>query len=221
MPNVEYDSEPALRLERALLVYETGYSGEVTITDHKVKDGLIQPGQPVDVAAFRKLLDRGVDEKVNVSGWTWHFPRLLADNSDWQVWWSQPGKQRVFIGGDSTKPKVVETWVPALVWAANRKRPSCYLFAYDGEGAPTPDTDVYQPSFGPAGGLNHILADSKICVGTMNLTDFTPQSWERAFWSSRFKEANNLNYSKPYACKKAFKKIGTLSAALTRCGSAD
>jgi PRTRC genetic system protein B len=222
MPTVEFDSDPTVRLTSALLIYKSGSydDAETVVTQHDVKDGMIQPGAPLDLEAFRQLID-GKTKAQSSGGWTWRFPRLLAENGEWVVWWSPAGVKSVFIGRDGSKPGVHKAWIPPLVWAASRSTPNCYLFAYDGDSSPTPQTDVYRPQFGPKGGLNHIHSDSRICVGNMKLNGFTPESWERAFWESRFKEPGNLIHTKPYAFKKAFTKIGSLTSALARCGSSD
>lgn len=224
MPNFESEQDPSLRLTRALLVYEVGgwdRSDEVVITHHEVTDGVIQPGTPLDMAAFAKLVERGQSkDKESKSGWAMQFPRLLGESQHHIAWWSPPGIQRVFIGKEDGNAKAVRAWVPGLVWIASRQHATCFLHAYDGAGAPTLHTDMYRPQFGPSVN-NHVHADGRICNGSMKLDGNTPEAWEKAFWSSRFKTNGHLNSTKPYACKKAFKRIGTLASVLPCGPSAD
>lgn len=221
MPQLEIDSDPSLRLTTALLIYESsqhhGRGEEPVVTQHRVEKGVIQPGDALDLDAFKRILEQGAAKQDEArAGWTWQFPRLMAESRNWRVWWSPAGTQQVFIGDDGGTPKVLKAWIPALVWCGHRSRPSCYLWAYDGHTAPTPDTDMYRPR-----GINHIHHDSGICNGSMQLADNTPPSWEKAFWSSRFKSPGNLKQTKPYACKEAFTKVGPLASVLPRDTSAD
>ena len=209
MPTVEIESNAGVRLTQALLIYEEDGGGDVIITRHQIKNGVIQPGAPLDTASFCKLIESGKGKAA--STWAMQFPRLLGESPDYLAWWSRPQVQHVFIGQDHRKAKPVEAWVPGLVWIAARGRPSCQLRAYDGLDAPTMETDLYQPKFG-----NHIHSDGSICVGSAKLTDYSPAAWERAFWSSCFTSSENLDLT-PYACSKAFKKVGTLATVLSRC----
>lgn len=227
MPMIEFSSDPSPHLTRALLIYESSAfheaDREIIVTQHEVKSGVIQPGDSLDLDAFRKLIEKGGGGpiKKDRGEWSWPFPRMLAENDTWRVWWSPSGMRSVFIGYDSAKPKVQHAWIPPLVWAAHRTAPSCYLFAYNGDTAPTPRTDVYRPAFGPRDeGLNHVHSDCRICVGNMKLDGHTPEAWERGFWNSRFKVPGNLKHTEPYGCEKVFKKIGPLESALSRCRSA-
>ena len=148
--------------------------------------------------------------------------QFVAVAQAWRMWWSPSGRRSVFIGYDGKTPTVLKSWVPSLVWCAHRTRPTCHLWAYDGDTTPTPQTDMYCPQFGPVGNLNHIFAhNATICVGSMKLGDHSPDSWEKAFWESRFKEPGNLKRNKPYACQKVFRKIGPLSSLLPRGEAAD
>jgi PRTRC genetic system protein B len=208
MPLVEIDTNDGVRLTHALLIYEEDGGGDVVITRHQIKNGVIQPGAPLDTASFCKLIESGKGKATAVPTWSMQFPRLLGESPEFVAWWSRPQLQRVFIGQDHRKAKAVEAWVPGLVWIASRSRPSCQLRAYDGLDAPTLQTDLYHPVFG-----NHIHGDGSICVGTAKLTDYSPASWERAFWSSCFTSSENLRLT-PYACPKAFKKVGTLATVL-------
>lgn len=207
MPLVEIDTNDGVRLTHALLIYEEDGGGDVVITRHQIKNGVIQPGAPLDTASFCKLIESGKGKAATT--WAMQFPRLLGESPDYVAWWSRPQVQHVFIGQDHRKAKPVEAWVPGLVWIAARGRPSCLLRAFDGEEAPTLNTDLYHPVFG-----NHIHGDGSICVGSMKLTEYLPASWERGFWDSCFSQATNLNKTTPYACKKAFKKVGTLATVL-------
>lgn len=224
MPQIEIGSDTSVTLRSALLIYESDAheDNEVVITEHKVENGLIQPGAPLDVAAFRKKLDGRGDRTpaAGRGGWRWQFPRMVAENDEWRVWWSPSCIKSVFIGEDGRKPKVQEAWIPPLVWSAHRTRPLCYLFAYNGDSSPNAETDVYRPAFGPKE-QNHIHSGSDICVGSMKLTGSTPESWETAFWNARFKTPGNLKSTTPYACQKVFKKIGSLTTALSRCRASD
>lgn len=221
MPSVEIEGDETLRLTTALLIYEHSDDGDMdkhqpVITRHGVSNGVIQAGSAIDVKALRKILDRGVQSAAESSGWAWQFPRMLAENSDRVMWWSPAGIKSVFIGGDGHKPKVIKSWIPNLAWCASRTVPHCFLWAYDGEGAPDQQTDVYLPQFGPDDGMNHIHQGSDICVGTMRLRGYQPQHWEKAFWESKFKKPGNLKFDTPYACKEKFKSLGPLSAVLAR-----
>ena len=230
MPTIECDGDATLNLTTALLIYESPRNydrsaNEVVVTQHAVTKGMIQPGAPLDLAAFRKLIDRGgeVAAASRQSDYAWQFPRLLAESKEHIVWWSPAQFQSVFIGReDAKKPRVIKAWIPPLIWCASRLHTHCYLWAYDGDGAPSPSTSVYRPAFGPADpGLNHIHEDSSVCVGSTKVEGHTPEAWERGFWSSRFKVPGNLKRNQPYACKEIFKSLGSLTSVLPRSGAAD
>lgn len=209
MPNIETEYESGVRLTHALLIYEEDGGGDVVITRHQITRGVIQPGAPLDTASFLKLIESGKG-KAGSDNWVMQFPRMIGESPHFIAWWSRPQVQRVFIG-DERKSRVVEAWVPGLVWIAARGRPSCMLRAFDGEEPPTMASDMYHPVFG-----NHIHHDGSICVGTARLTDCSPADWERAFWSSCFVQATNLNSNKAYACSKKLRKVGTLATVLPR-----
>lgn len=227
MPIVEMSGDASLNLTTALLIYEAGRSdrrNEVLVTQHAVTKGMIQPGAPLDLAAFRKLLDRGATSTpaARSADYAWQFPRLLAESKERIVWWSPAQYQSVFIGREDAKnPRVLRAWIPSLIWCASRTQTHCYLWAYNGVCAPNPQTSVYRPAFGPVGGLNHIHANSTVCVGSTKIDSHTPEAWERGFWSSRFKVPGNLNRTKPYACEKLFDPLGSLASVLPRSGAAD
>lgn len=223
MPTVElYESQP-LKLTSALLIYEEANSykdknSAVVVTRHPIVDGQIQPGEPLDLRSFRKLLDGDADTAANATaGWEWRFPRMVAESAQRIAWWSPPRIHDIYVGNDGAKrTRTLKAWVPALLWVASRTTPICRLYAYDGEQAPNQGTDVYHPRFGPDDGANHIHADCSICVGSMILADYSPDSWERGFWSSRFKvPGRNLQSTTPYAPSKVFKKVGTAESVLT------
>ena len=202
-------SESTYPLRRALLIYESG--GDTVVTEHPVESGVIQPGNPVDLEATLRALSSPSEKAKAASPIKWAAsPRLIAEIPEYLVWWSPAKVRPVFI---ADKPR--KAWTPALIWCARRKAPTCYLFAFEGED-PTAETIIYQPAFGPSGGLNHIHQDSRICVGTSKPGNFTPPEWERSFWESNFKTDGGLKSTKPYGIHKAFKKIGTLALALDR-----
>lgn len=217
---IELNADPSIRLTRALLIYEGGRGdGEVIVTQHEVASNVIQPGMPLDLPSFRKLIDKGESKKKS-SEWNWQFPRMIAESRERIAWWSPPAVRNVFIGSGK-KSKIKKAWIPALIWCASRTAPHCYLWAYNGASSPSQDTDVYRPQFGPNGGLNHVHADNAICIGSMRLPNYQPATWENSFWVSLFKEAGNLDTTEPYACQTRFKKNGTLSSVLPRCKAAD
>lgn len=220
---IEYSNdEERLTLKEALLIYRDGdnNSKKSVVTRHEVSGGVIQVGQPVDLASIQKLFESKDTTVTKDGNWTWQFPRLLGETPDWVLWWSIPHVRDVFIGSDGRKPKVIQAWHPAFAWCAHRKSNTCYLWAYDGGDAPTKTTDVFLPRFGPAD-QNHIHANASICVGSSVLESNTPAAWEKAFWNSRFKVPGpNLKSIKPYACNKAFKKLGSLQSVLPRSSSA-
>ena len=203
-------SHSTYSLRRALLIYSDG-SEESVVTEHPVVSGVIQPGKPVDLEATLRALSAPSEKAKAASPIKWSAsPRLVAEIPEYVVWWSPAKVRPVFIAGKPGK-----AWTPPLIWCAKRKAPTCYLFAFEGED-PTAETIVYQPAFGPTGGLNHVHADSRICVGTSRPGNFTPPEWERSFWDSNFKTDGGLKSIKPYAIHKTFKKIGTLELALDR-----
>lgn len=198
------EESPSYSLSRALLIYGDP-DRECIVTSHKVKGGVIQPGDPVDLeSSLRGLRSKGNDQDEL----SWIFPRTIAEHPAYRVWWSPAKVRPVFIDG---KPR--KAWTPPLIWCGHRAKQTCYLFAYEG-GDPSPKTIVYHPAFGPTGGFNHVHHDCMICVGTSNPGNFTPPEWEASFWDSNFKTDGNLTTIKPYAIAKAFKKIGTLETAL-------
>ena len=228
MPTVEISGDASLNLTTALLIYESGHDRysdrkpEVDVTQHAVTGGMIQPGAPLDLAAFRKLLDRGGESATATrqSDYAWQFPRLLAESKERIVWWSPAGFRSVFVGLESNKKlKPRACWFPSLIWCAHRARPHCYLWAYGGEDAPAASTTVYGLN---AGGMSNIHHDNSICLGSTLLASFTPAAWEAGFWSSRFTSLTPaLKRNQPYACKQIFKALGSLSSVLPRSGAAD
>jgi PRTRC genetic system protein B len=223
MPTVEIEGESALVLTTALLVYENKNSYDrgkaAVVTQHDVTAGMIQPGSPLDLGALRKLLDRG--DQVAALGqshdYAWQFPRIIAEGRERIVWWSPSGIKSVFIGSEGEKkPKVVQAWIPQLIWSASRRHTHCYLWACHDTDSPGPHTSVYLPQFG-----GHIHHDASICVGSTKIDGHTPEAWEKGFWSSRFKTAGNLKSTKPYAIQEKFKALGTLASVLPRSRATD
>ncbi len=210
MPEFNTSRDTPMKLEMALLVYNSPVADHRAITRHNIKDGEIQPGETIDLAAMRLLLEGGEEAKKDT--FTWRSPYDLAESATRRVWWTPAGVMSVFIAG-----KAKRVWFPNLIWCAHRSARSCYLWTFVGKKAPTKDTIVYRPAFGPDV-HNHIHKDSAICLGSMNPGRFTPKEWMAAFFDSNFKTDGNLP-PHPYEIRKAFKKIGSLSSALSRLGT--
>lgn len=205
MPTVEISAQ-GQRLTRALLLYEGG--GKTVATSHAVKDGTILPGEPIDLPSLRRSLDDPdlLKNKKRAGAFHWHFPRLLAEHPEWNLWWSPAGVRSVFVAG---KPR--KAWLPMLVWMGHRVDRRLFLFAAREPADPRPETIVFRPKFGPAGSLNHIFDDSGVCLGSMTGGNHTPAAWEDDFWSTNFKTDGNLSAKKPYKIEKVFKKLGPLA----------
>ena len=116
MPTVEITGDASLTLTTALLIYESSpgnqqsHGAEVVVTQHPIKAGTIQPGVPLDLSSFRKLLDRGGEATASrqSADYAWSFPRLLAESKEHIVLWSPAQMQSVFIGReDAKKPRVL------------------------------------------------------------------------------------------------------------------
>jgi hypothetical protein len=110
MPQVEIHGDPSLHLTTALLIYEQAHSygaaSAPIVTQHPIKNGQIQPGQPLDLDAFKKLLEGGDEKQLAVRGdWSWQFPRMLAEHPEFRMWWSPAAMKNVFIGYDGKAPR--------------------------------------------------------------------------------------------------------------------
>lgn len=211
MVEVELLQRSPLKLEYALLVYMADRN-EVAVTKNLIKDGAIQPGEPLDVESFIE----GFSTKVSASSngrvakgdFVWSDPSLLAENSGWRVWWTPAQTRELFIAGT---PK--RCWLPALVWAGHRRARSCFLWSITDKRRPSAKTICYRPQFGPVGGTNHIHHNNEICLGTMDPGRFTPREWSSAFYDTNFKTTDGLPL-RPYAIQKTHKKIGTLETCI-------
>lgn len=211
MPEFDTASPATLKLQMALLIYsDDGHGDDRAITRHQIKDGHIQPGEAIDIAALRSLLDG--EKTTSRESFSWRSPSVLADSATRLVWWTPPGVKQVFIAS-----KAKRVWFPGLVWCGHRSARSLYLWAFRGKAAPTKDTVVYRPRFGPDV-QNHIHNNSAVCLGSMNPGRFRPEDWMTAFYDSNFKTDGNLP-SKPYEIKTRFEKIGALSTAFAGLGS--
>jgi hypothetical protein len=196
---------PSMGLRHALLVYEGGK--HTAITCHQVSDGVIQPGKPLDLPSFRRLIDQDVETKTDLA---WQHPRLLAQHPAWHVWWTPAGMHEVFIDG-----KMARYWFPTLVWAGHRSQQSLFLWATP-DATPTTNSKAYRLRLGPEE-QNHIHQDCGVCIGSMDPKSQSPVDWEKAFWESSFKTNGGMS-AKPYAlkAKAKVKQVGTISSEVSR-----
>lgn len=212
---VELNSPSPLDLKYALLVY-TNSSKEVAVTKNEIKEGQVQPGQPLDtnsfIEAFAECRPAASGHTNEETSFVWANPNLLCENSNWRVWWTPAQTRKLFIAG---LPK--KCWLPPLIWCGHRRQRTCFIWAFAGKKKPDGKTICYRPRFGPERG-NHVHIGCDICLGSMNPGRGTPDEWTTAFYDTSFKTADGLP-SKPHAYLKTYKKIGTLASALAHLSS--
>jgi len=216
---VELSPTPDLRLTRAILIYSSSRD-DAAATDHNVVGGEIQPGRPLDLSAFRDELSRMKDagSRESSSSFVFTAARYIAESRDFRVWWTAPGKVRLFIAG-----KAKRCWLPAMVWCAHLKQRVCYMWGFDSgtvvtntklHEAPKTDTILYHLRFGPVDGTNHIHHDDQLCIGNGDPKGCTPAEWEAMFYDTSFKTKDGLP-AKPYDVK-TLTEVGTLKDQLAR-----
>jgi hypothetical protein len=119
---------------------------------------------------------------------------LIAESSEFRVWWTGPTTRKLFIKGKATN-----CWVPALVWCASKNRRRLFVWAF----CPHANADrwadqiMYRPKLS-----HHVHGDGNVCLGNMNLPDYQPASWEAGFYDTSFQDSIP---AKPYEIKNQAK----------------
>jgi len=208
--NAYFESSPSFPLEKAILLYGAQHSSYLA-TLHSVRDGKIQPGKPVDLNEVALLLKnvKGEEPVRTQNGIKWHGVNVIATLSDSIVWWTPAQDKDLFIAG---KPE--KCWLPALIWCGSTSKRVLYVWAWDGEDTPFPETVTYHAMFGPHGGTNHIFENNAVCLGDSVVKSFTPSGWTEAFYTSNFKSNGFLKG--PYKVSETFRKLGSISDQLAK-----
>lgn len=227
MPEIEISliqREP-IRLKYALLIY--GGDDGVAITKNKVDEkGHIGIGEPIDAESFIEEFNRNLDKsnpdlsdyggsrRGAVGSVVWTTPTMLAENSQYRIWWTPAQTRQLFIAG---KPK--SCWIPTLVWVGHRRQHTLFMLATAGKLKPGPKTAVYRPQFGPVNSnQNHIHTNSEVCLGTMNPGSYTPKEWMDTFYDTNFKTADGLP-PKPHDITKTYKRLGPFADVVGKLSS--
>ena len=155
--------------------------------------GQIQPGRALDLDAFRENLAGMKAASSTTAGFN-YYQDLIADSSEYRVWWTGPQKRTLFIGG---KPK--PCWLPALVWCGSKhsRRLFVWGFCHHANVNKWGDQILYRPKLS-----HHVHGDGNVCLGNMNLPDFLPSTWEAGFYDTSFQDSIP---AKPYEIKEQAK----------------
>lgn len=192
MPETCFETEVGVtgevfELNRAVLFYKTShYSGGSFATVHDVVKGKIQPGEAIDMKAYRAMLDSG-KSRAPID---WVHPGTIAQGPGFVAWWVPPKERVVFFGGDSKREAQKERLpFPAMLFVAGTSRRSLFCFISKAETLSL-DSPVC-PSR-----MSNTYADGGVCLGSMNVGRLTPADWEAGFFSSAFYKKPQFHYAK-------------------------
>jgi PRTRC genetic system protein B len=181
------------RLASAILIYaDTGGSSQpwnssnhvaATVHDVAQADGrpVIQPGQPVSVAALERLM-QSLGRQTGAQA----IPEnLLSLGMDRMVWWSRASRRRIWFNAshDQTGLKPLSgkfVYHPALLFVAHTHNLSVYALA--GDRRPVPKTKIYRAPYWN-------LQNGHMCNGNLTLPACLPENiagFEAAFFNSEF-----------------------------------
>ena len=193
--------ETSYTLRHALLIYGGSSRSESVVTQHPVKQGVIQPGTPIDLEAYLGTL-RSPDVSSGRINWT--HPHQLASGPGWLCWWRPAARTPVYVSG---KPR--RACIPPLLFVAG-SRPRVWVLGKNLR--PTSTSALYLT------GYANSYDDGGVCQGSGHRpTRLDPREWEDAFFASSFTSPANL-LTHRYVLPKDLKKAGTLATCLAALG---
>lgn len=180
----------AYKMQKAILLYAEMHRGAnpvfASVHDVEIEKGaaVIQPGLAVSKTGLVEALKALQPEDAMPA--ELFAENLLARGTDHLAWFCKPGKQQVWFDCDELGKTTAQAAHPGLVFIVTSE--AWHVFAYKGDGRPTPDTELYVAPF------FNVWQGGKICVGNMDLPKgsnrFNTLAWEEAWWRSTFTHPN-------------------------------
>lgn len=181
---IHSDTPPPLALTRAILIYE-GRSGAL-LTEHDVRDGLIQAGRPLDPGGFLQSLAH-----IHCSEEPALDDLLLVDHPRLLVWWRPASAVALFGESEDFGPfPRVGLRLPPMVFAAEPASGSLWVRALRRTARPDGATALFLLP------LPNIYDNGQVCLGMRNSAN--PRSrteWESLFFGTRF---NHTHYRRRF-----------------------
>lgn len=178
------DTPAPLALTRAILIYE-GRSGAL-FTEHEVRDGVIQAGQPLDTVGFLRSL-----ACVNYSDEPVLDELILLDHPRLLVWWRPASTVALFGESEDFGPfPRVGLRLPAMVFAADPASGHLSVRALKRSVKPVGATPLFLLP------LPNIYDSGQVCIGMRNSANpHSRKEWEALFFGTRF---NHTHYRKKF-----------------------
>jgi PRTRC genetic system protein B len=185
----------------AIMVYKCKTKEDYYLESHQINDsGQIMEGKPLLQETMQGIVDVFFDERQGMTRMKGMLPENilsfeLKPGGDYKMMWHRPAEIRVLHTAPQLKLPVNKTWVPAMVYVANRKNLS--VCAVKTNSRPKENTRLYKAPF------FNVSDDGRVCLGNAQMKKPKENSyaafmqyWEDLFWLSEFTHLNDSGKTK-------------------------
>ncbi len=196
---LDLEGAPAMKLESAILIYgNDGYQGchiggvrgdgkaQAVATIHKIKDGQLQSGQPLDMKALRSIFERNAKGDT-LTDCEFIPESILAKGPSSLVWWKPAHVAPIFFQGDNAKLRGISGMKvshPSLIFRTNGK--SLTVFALKGSERPTLKTKLYEPPYWNIFDSRDVCLPHGGSIAPKNAELPSIDAWQSVFFDSSF-----------------------------------
>lgn len=192
----------AYELAHVLCLYK-GQGREMELSMlHRVTNGKLGPGMPVNPIEFARTIHRLKKEEL-IDRLELVGPNVLAENRDAILWWRPAGLTPMWFKTATPEPRLtalngVPLPQPPLVFRAmKRGHGGLCVWALAENVRPTASTPLYHAPY------MNMAAAPHVCLGTLREgaikpTESTPTEWERVFFDSNFSHTPPSIHAKDY-----------------------
>ena len=158
-------------------------SGECLIAHHKIVNGLLQTGSPIDADNALKLLET-LSSRPAPDTWVNH--NILYESDSLLVWHTNKNKNVSLWFSQADKPSFeLKAKLPALVFVRKKLNSHTSIFAVAGHGRPNKNTKLYAaPLCNPALNGSFCLGSATVPVGLVNSAEMIKGTEDGVFKSS-------------------------------------
>lgn len=182
--------------ELAIMVYKSKIKENFYLESHSVnEDGSINAGKPLLQETLQEIVDVFFDERQNMANIKGMLPEnLLSFNllpgGNYKMVWYRPAEIRVMHTAVQLKLPVNKTWVPAMIYLADKK--NLNIFALKSNTRPKETTKLFKAPFFNVNNIGTVcLGNAQVKKPKDKTYTSLMQYWEDLFWLSEFSHVND------------------------------
>lgn len=183
------------------MVYKSKLKDDYYLESHSINEqGSIMEGKPLLQETIQEIVDVFFDERKNMATISGMIPDnllcfSLLPGGNYKMVWYRPAELRVMHFVKELKLPTAKSWVPAIVYVADRNKLS--VFALKSNARPKENAKLCKAPF------FNVSDTGSVCLGNAHVKkpkDRTYISlmryWEDLFWLSQFTHLNDSNKTK-------------------------